>query len=293
VRARRLLCSVLIGSACEACSIFTDVSGLSGGGGDGGALDGGRDSSLVSEGGGDGSPGGDAAPDAPTVVSYRGAVLADKPIAYLRFGESSGTLASDETGNGNSAAVSGTVTWGVSGALGSDKDTAIRLDGTTSLIDLGTKIDFLGTSPFSLELWFNMAAADSTYRFLVAKDARPGTGREEWGLVIHAVDGFYFERYVADQGRGVGAIAASILGRWVHAVATYDGKALELFVDGVSVDKGADARSQLPKNVPLTVGAASPGGGNVINGAIDELAIYDFALPAERIKAHFDAASGK
>jgi len=273
-----------------ACSIFTDLGGLSGGSTDGDAPDG--DDAAVDAGGADTSAS-DGSPDATRAVDYRAAVLADKPIAYLRFGEKSGVLASDETGNGNTGAVSGDVVWGVPGALGSDTDTAIRLDGRTSLIDLGGKIDFLGTSPFSLELWLNATTVDSTYRFLVAKDARPTTGREEWGIVFQDPDGLYFERYVAGTNRGAGTAVTSIVGRWVYVVATYDGTQLAFFVDGAAVGQTPDSRSQLSKNVPLTAGAASPSGGGVFDGTIDELAVYDVALSPTRIKAHFDAASAR
>ena len=198
-------------------------------------------------------------------------------------------LAGDETAHGNTGAVSGTVTWGVPGALAGDNDTAVRLDGTTSVIDLGKSIDFAGNTPFSLEVWLNVATADTNYRFLVVKDDQPTSGREEWGVVIHSVDGLYFERYVAGNGRGAGTPAASVVGRWVHTVSTYDGLSLAFYVDGTLVDQEPDPRPQLAKNVPLYAGGGGPNRG-VLDGVIDELAIYDVALPADRIKAHFDLA---
>lgn len=291
--ARRLLISAIVGCG-TACSIFTDLSGLSGGATGVGASDGG-DAALetgVPEASADGGDGGDGRADATAdaaVRSYSAEVLSDKPIAYLRFGETAGVLAHDETGNGNQGAVSGTVTWGVPGALARDGDTAVRLDGTTSQIDLGGAIDFAGTAPFSLEIWFNVATVDTTYRFLLGKDTQPTSGREEWGVVIQSVDGLYFERYIAGSGRGAGTAAQPLVGRWVHTVSTYDGMTLAFYVDGALVDQSLDPRSQLAKNVSLYAGSDGAGRG-VIDGALDELAIYDFALSATRIKAHFDAA---
>lgn len=291
--ARRLLISAFVGCSA-ACSIFTDLSGFSGGasgvpdGGDAAVDAHGADASASEASADGGGDGGDAHADA-TVLTYTAEVLSDKPIAYLRFGEKSGALARDETVNGNTGAVSGTVTWGVPGALARDNDTAVRLDGTTSLIDLGGAIDFAGTKPFSLEIWFNVATVDTTYRFLLGKDDQPASGREEWGVVIQSVDGLYFERYVAGNGGAAGTAAMPLLGRWVHTVSTYDGVHLAFYVDGALVDQSLDVRAQLAKNVPLYAGSDGPGHG-VIDGALDELAIYDFALPAARIKAHFDAA---
>lgn len=291
--ARRLLIPLFIGCSA-ACSLFTDLSGLSNGeGGEAGVPDSGDAAADVRgpegstpDGGADATT--DATTDAPA-LTYREAVLADKPIAYLRFGEKSGALAGDETLHGNAGAVSGKVTWGVPGALAGDSDTAVRLDGTTSVIDLGKTIDFAGRAPFSLEVWFNVATADTTYRFLVVKDDQPAAGREEWGVVIQSVDGLYFERYVGGNGDGAGTAAAPVLGRWVHTVSTYDGTLLSFYVDGTLVDQSSDARPQLAKNVPLYAGSGGPNRG-VIDGAIDELAIYDVALSPARIKAHFDLA---
>ena len=281
---RRLLIGAIV-TTCAACSIFTDLSGFSAG--SSGAPDASPDGPSMEasvDGGGAGDAGADAAP-----LGYRGTVLADKPIAYLRFGEKSGVVARDETAHGNTAAVSGTVSWGVPGAIAGDTDTAVGLDGNTSLIDLGDAIDFAAMMPFSLEIWFNANTIDTTYRFLIGKDDAPATGREEWGVVIHNVDGLYFERYIAGKGNGAGTSPMGLRGRWVHTVSTYDGALLTFYVDGAMVDQSADARPQLTKKVSLYVGSDGAGHG-VFDGALDELAIYDFALPAARVKAHFDAA---
>ena len=284
---RRLLVCAIV-ATCAACSIFTDLSGFSGGangasdGGDAGTDGPGTSKEASVEGGRD------AGADA-SVLGYRAAVLADKPIAYLRFGEKSGVVANDETGHGHTAAVSGTVTWGVPGAIASDVDTAVGLDGTTSLIDLGDSIDFAGTMPFSLEIWFKASTIDTSYRFLIGKDDSPASGREEWGVVVQKVDGLDFERYVMGSGNGAGTSAMSLRDRWVHSASVYDGQVLAFYIDGALIDQSPDTRPQLTKKVPLYVGSDGMGHG-VFDGTIDELAIYDFALSAARIKAHFDAA---
>jgi hypothetical protein len=79
------------------------------------------------------------------------------------------------------------------------------------------------------------------------------------------------------------------LNRWTHVVATYDGKTLTLYVDGIATESAPDPRPQLLKRTPLLVGARDKISG-VLVGSVDELAIYDKALPADRVKAHFDIA---
>ena len=66
----------------------------------------------------------DSPADAPSSV-YRAAVLADSPLAYWRLGETSGTVAHDETGNGHDGTYVGGVTLGQPGALTGDANTAV------------------------------------------------------------------------------------------------------------------------------------------------------------------------
>jgi len=63
--------------------------------------------------------GADSSTDAPSSV-YRATVLADTPLAYWRLGETTGTVAHDETGNGHDGTYIGGYTLGQTGALTGD-----------------------------------------------------------------------------------------------------------------------------------------------------------------------------
>ena len=92
----------------------------------------------------------DSPPEGPTSV-YRAAVLSDTPLAYWRLGEASGTVAHDETGNGHDGRTPGRRQLGVAGALTGNPDTALHLDGTSCVVDVGEDFDFAGQAPFTLE----------------------------------------------------------------------------------------------------------------------------------------------
>ncbi|MEC7520382.1 MAG: LamG domain-containing protein [Myxococcota bacterium] len=80
---------------------------------------------------------------------------------------------------------------------------------------------------------------------------------------------------------GRGAIAA---GRWTHVACVADGARARLFVDGVQVDESAmdPLRSS---TAPLRIGEDSPGGGDQLVGAVDELRLFSSARSAAQIAA--------
>ena len=86
----------------------------------------------------------------PVRADYMSVVLADNPVSYYRLGEAGGPTANDSSGNGNNGAYAASgVTYGVSGALVGDPNTAVALNGSTGDV---TTPNVLGND-FTLELW--------------------------------------------------------------------------------------------------------------------------------------------
>jgi hypothetical protein len=228
--------------------------------------------------------------DAPA-GSYRSTILADMPLAYWRFGESSGALAYDETGNVNNEAYLGTgVTWSAAGAILGDPDTAIHLDGTHGL-EVPTGFDFPGNLPYSLEAWVNLdMPLDGNYRHLFIKDQTIPTGREEYGVYMREADGLTLERYVMGTSVHISG-PAPLVGLWSYVVATFDGAQLRLYLDGNLVATAPDARAQASKNAPEYLGCKNFNYVSV-QGSLDDFAIYGYALSATQVAAH-RAASGR
>ena len=280
----RRLVFVVACSTCAGCLLFTGLGELSSGGA--GAPDAATDAALDAANAPD-----VGAADAPSEASARGAyataVLSDSPLVWLRLDETSGLVAKDSSGNGNDAKVLGNVTWSATGAIASG-GTAARFDGTTSGLDLGTTFDFAGTAPYTLEAWVYEEVVDSSFRHLFAKDDLSGP-RQEYGI-YYQEGSMVLERYVADVAVNCGKMRTDLVGRWAHIVGTYDGAELAIYIDGVAGDNAPDTRPQSSKPVPFYAGTKSDGDG-VVQGALDEIAVYGTALSAARVKAHFDAAS--
>ncbi len=66
------------------------------------------------------------------ISGYYAAVMADSPISYWRFGETTGLIAIDEIGTIDGA-YSSTLTLGVPSLISSESNTAVSLDGPTAV----------------------------------------------------------------------------------------------------------------------------------------------------------------
>jgi hypothetical protein len=235
---------------------------------------------------GDGFDGGDGA-SPPRLDAYAAAVLADQPAFYFRL-DDTGSPLRDASGHGVIASATN-LAWGAPGAVAGNA--AVHLDGASSVIDVGDAADFTGTAPFSLEAWVAVEVDDATYRHLFAKDFTGAAGREEFGVYIHTGQ-LAFERWVDDAATAT-QVDLSGLGTpsFVHSVAVYDGSAIILYAQGNEVGRTADARAQPTKPTSLFVGTKGAGFGT-LQARLDEVAVYDHALSAARVKAHFGAAAG-
>lgn len=222
---------------------------------------------------------------------YADEVRADSPSLYLRLGERSGAVAADDVGEYAGRYPATEVTFGEPGAIVGDESGAVGFGGG-SVVTMPSGLDFAGASAFSVELWAKPSAYDeqSGYGFVV--DHQSYDPRIGYALRVSRFD-VAFERWAGGTTFGSNATLnrAVSLGEWHHVVATFDGSNLELFVDGASV-----ASNGVPSDMPAVTSSWSVGGpncecsSNYFVGALDELAIYDHALGAARVRAHHDAA---
>jgi hypothetical protein len=281
-----------------ACSLLVGTDGLS----DGAAAlaDGAQESSVTPDAvdaprdttapPSDASRDADAESDAdasPIATAYVAAVLADAPIAYLRLEEAAGAASAKNEVAGPGGSYSPAAELGVDGAfVGSN---GARFDGSPGGISLGTSRGFAGHTPFSIELWFRPDANDATFRFLASAYEDVDAGRESFGIYMNTTYGLVAERYVANVALATAPLPAIATGAYHHFVMRYDGATLSLYVDGALAADVSDARASLASAPELVIGAFGGGSASVL-GTIDELAVYDKALAAARILAHYHAS---
>jgi hypothetical protein len=223
-----------------------------------------------------------AACDDPAGVDegYADVVLADAPIAFWRFEETSGATAQDASGAGRHAAFVVVPQLGreVAPRLGA----AIHL--TSSNSGDGVRLEH---AP-----WMNLAGG--TFELW----ARPD--RITYPEAILLLDkGNAWQLNISANGRpafafpgGGGAQSPTILavGSVYHLVGTYDAQSMRLYLNGELAAQiptaGAPFRAS---SDALHVGRGLTAGRFDFEGAVDEVAIYDRALSGERIRAHYRA----
>jgi len=224
--------------------------------------------------------------DSVTAV-YAAAVLADRPIAYFRFNETTGTVARSVVGSVQGT-YEGTFGFGAAGAVG-DGDPSITFDGSTTRIVVGDVFRFANRAPYSFEVWIKPAELGST-RFIV--DRRTSTGNREGYTMYVGETYFLFSRTTNGSEFGYVSADPPALDVWTHAVVTFDGSKQAMYVDSVLVQVNlGDAANPIGDAAgAFTIGDMSPGQFFKFKGQMDELAVYDRALAPETVKAHFDAA---
>lgn len=299
-RATWVLVAVVVTSVA-ACSLTTSFDGLSTGGPDAapdkgdasGTLEGSTDGPNGTDGGSgtgtDGTAPGDGGGD------YRSVVLADSPLAYYRL-DDQGTTAKDEVG-AHDGTYKGSVTHGAAGAIAGDPNHAASFDGTTGYVDVGDALPFLGTSPFTIEAWTSPVSGGSDPMCMASKSFASGglngSITEGWAFYLdNGTNAINVARYtggVADGAQG----GAAPLAEFAHLVATYDGATMTVWLNGVSMGSTGSMRQLVDHTKPLTIGASRGGIYCFFRGALDEVALYGAALPADRIRAHFHAGIGK
>ena len=220
------------------------------------------------------------------LAAYQDEVLADNPVAYYRFEETSGTTAFDTTANSNDGTYTNGVLINQSGAASLGK--AARFDGVNDCVSTPRTV----STSFTLELWINTTASS-----LTGTQAYEGNGLL-WSDVGGAANDFAMAMLNSGLSFFTGnpdttVTSATIIndGRWHHMVATRtQGGNVEIFVDGISRGTTTTNNNPLDGNPSIMIG------GNVLDsryfpGLIDEVAYYPTVLSVARIQAHFQAGS--
>ena len=222
-----------------------------------------------------------------TGAGYAAEVLADDPVAYWRFEETSGSVAADETGDHPGSYDDG-VTLGVPGALTSEIGHGASFDGVDDHVEVPWAA-VLNPATFTVEAWARSRAGVVGYQAVVSSYEDPPQG----GFGLWAAGAAEWNSYL-----GIGnssyatATATRTTGTWIHLVATYDGTTLRIYEDGRLAQS---TTGELAQNTSTSLGIGGTqyiaGGGwsELFEGEIDEVAVYDSVLPPQRVLAHYEA----
>ncbi len=244
----------------------------------------------------------------PPAFGYAAAALSNSPIAYWRFGETSGGIAYDYVGNNNGTYFNTTLDQPGYSVL--DSNRAAVFGAVNSYVGQisGTAINFEGTNvSFSIECWVNGPAGQADQSAIICKGTGDdGTTANEQFAIDIAFGNYRFMTRGAGNGDIYSANATiGPNGTWQHIVAVYDqsnpaSPQMRIYVNGVLSGSG---QGRPPINNGLRASTAnvdigskrlgnSPNRDGFFTGTIDELAIYNTALSEAVIEAHYGAAYG-
>jgi len=218
-------------------------------------------------------------------LSYRGEVLADSPLMYLRLGGSSGPTSLDETGQ-HDATVDGTLAWGVQGPLALDGDTAVDGAGTGGLTVSETGWLPVGSSARTIELWFKPNANTVPFRGI---NYGVAAGGKQCQFSYSSLD-----LSVSVSNCWFGLFGLSLTYQWHHAVLVFPSGATRcdeflLYLDGQRqssvVISGVGSTAINTADTPLNINQLVSGSYN--DCEFDEIAIYNSALSDQRVLDHY------
>ena len=216
---------------------------------------------------------------------YPNIVGDDAPLAYWRMGESAGTVATDVSGHARDGSFVSGPALGLGGAIVDDANTSVGFVETGDRMTVGDDEATRLNGDFSIEFWAKLNSYVNTYPGFMRKGSSGSSGT---GYAV-----FYnsdlrpnFKR--AGIQKKATAAAALSTDSFKHYVVTYDAAAdtLKWYVNG-ALDKSY-VSTVLPDNIDassLQIGRGDHYGNHVM----DEVALYNSALPLTRVEAHFDA----
>jgi large repetitive protein len=221
---------------------------------------------------------------------YASTVLQDGAQNFWRLGESAGATKVYNWAGFSDAIPSGGVTFGTTGAIGSDANKSATFDGNTGLIATQSLVP--GPQTFSIETWFKTTSTAGG-KIVGFGNSNTGTSSNYDRHVYMDTSGRVLFGVYPGEGRIVQSSPGYNDGNWHQVVATLSSAGQTLFVDGIKVGSRSDTTSAQAYSGYWRIGGdTSWSGANYFAGSIDDTAIYPTALTQVQVNQHF-VASGR
>ncbi|MGE4285405.1 MAG: LamG-like jellyroll fold domain-containing protein, partial [Phycisphaerae bacterium] len=200
-------------------------------------------------------------------------------IAYFPFDEMTGSIAHSIPALGNGS-LSGDVQWenGIAGG-------ALRFDGADSGVVVPEDSSYLNPMDgITVSAWINADSwKDQSWQgSIVSKD---DWDERDTGYVLRCGNNGCLSFNLAVGWKWSEAVTGSLMqtGRWYHVVGTYDGAAIKTYINGVLRAETAVSGEISTSRYDLQIGRGAHDYSRAFDGLIDEVAIWDKALSADKI----------
>ncbi len=211
-------------------------------------------------------------PDTCVAYDYASVVRRSAPVGYWRLGDGSGTAAVDSTG-GPSGVYRGLVALGQPGAV--EGDTAVGFGPASSQVTVPASRARVTGDQVSVELWLRRART-GVAEGLVASGS--------YQVRLDAA-GHVCLRKASAANVACSTTALTDTTAFHHVVVTKSGPVVGIYIDGVNVAGPVVNRILATTAGPVTLA----NGAGAFYGTLDEVAVYNRALSAAEVAAHFSA----
>ncbi len=218
-------------------------------------------------------------------TTYASTVIADTPFLFWRLGETSGAFA-DSSGRGNAGTLNGTgAARGQPSLLAGDPTGSLKFTNPSTTVENGA-VAGLPSASISVEAWFRIGAHANWIDYV--RHAWGGTGGHGWTLFSDSTGKLSWGLWQGGSPQRLVSYPGLKTNVVYHAVGTYDGGTLRLFVNGALVASSAVGALALnTANHRVLTGQVDTSAGV----SIDDLALYGYALTAAEVAAHFQAGA--
>jgi hypothetical protein len=229
---------------------------------------------------------------------YKDLIQSFNPIGYYRLGESSGTTVTDESTNALHGTYYNSPTLLQTGAITSDANNSINLNGSSQYATLPNSSTFdPGTGTYTILGWFKTSATYGSAGYIlhnygsgVIPSVSLGVNSADQKLYAMLRDGGGNMVSVTGQGSAVND------GTWHFAALVRDSQtSIKVYLDGSLLGSsstpgmGSITFSGLG---PFSIGRRSGNNDSYFNGQIDEIALFNSALTATQISNLYNAGVG-
>jgi len=211
-------------------------------------------------------------------------LLASGLVGHWTLDETTGTTATDSSGNGNDGALTGTDfnTDSITGTV----DTALNFDGSDDRIEVASTPTYSLTS-FSYAFWTRLdAPLSGNFETMIARN-RLGAN---WVFIGKLDSQDKIEFRWAPGSSTMSSTADISADTWYHVVATYDFASNEanLYIDGTLDNTASGLTPQPIATDDIMRFGQNTNGNEELNGQLDDVRIYNRALSAGEITALYN-----
>lgn len=226
---------------------------------------------------------------------YVGQVISDGPVAYWRMSESPSGQTVDVMGNVPNAVEAGTPNLGlgsVCGVLGTGSaDPCFENRAATGYLTVADDADLRITADLTIEWWMYRQSATPSISDLISRG-----GAREYHVNVEANGALQFchgntSTFECDT-TAAGFVPTGGADYDHYAIvrdATSSPKRILFYKNGVLAETHNYTQTVTTSTNPLRIGDNPDVGGRYFDGDIDEVAIYNYQLSADRIGLHYSA----